>query len=61
MRFVKVIGPVCVGGGVVAVTVNVVAPDVPPPGAPFTTVTLALPAVAISAAVIWAVSCVAET
>ena len=35
--------------------------DVPPPGAGFVTVTVAVPAVAISAAVIAAVSCVALT
>ena len=34
-------------------------PDMPPPGAGFVTVTLAVPAVAISAAVIAAVTCVA--
>jgi hypothetical protein len=38
-----------------------VAADVPPPGEGLTTVTLALPAAAMSAAVIAAVSCVAET
>jgi len=36
-------------------------PDVPPPGAGFVTVTVAVPAVAISAAVIAAVNCVALT
>ena len=36
--------------------VNVVAFDVPPPGGPFTTVTEAVPAVAMSAAVMEAVS-----
>ena len=41
--------------------VNDRVPDVPPPGAGFVTVTLAVPAVAISAAVIAAVTCVALT
>ena len=41
--------------------VNDRVPDVPPPGAGFVTVTLAVPAVAISAAVIAAVSWVALT
>ena len=41
--------------------VNDRVPDVPPPGAAFVTVTLAVPAVAISAAVIAAVNCVALT
>ena len=36
-------------------------PDVPPPGAGFVTVTVAVPAVAISAAAIAAVNCVALT
>lgn len=42
-------------------TVNVAAADVPPPGAGFVTVTLNVPAVAISAAAIAAVNCVALT
>lgn len=42
-------------------TVNGEFPDVPPPGAGFATVTLKVPAVAISAAVMEAVSCVALT
>jgi hypothetical protein len=42
-----------------ALIVNDRLPDVPPPGAGFVTVTLAVPAVAMSAAVIAAVSCVA--
>ena len=41
--------------------VNDRVPDVPPPGVAFMTVTLAVPAVAISAAVIAAVNCVALT
>ena len=44
-----------------ALMVNDTVPDVPPPGAGFVTVTLAVPAVAISAAVIAAVTCVALT
>jgi len=42
-----------------ALIVNDRLPDVPPPGAGFVTVTVAVPAVAISAAVIAAVNCVA--
>ena len=45
----------------VATTVNVCALDVPPPGPGFTTVTEAVPGVAIRAAVTVAVSCVEET
>src|SRR2546430_9843918 len=41
--------------------VNVAAAEVPPPGAGLTTVTLAMPAAAMSAARIVAVSCVGET
>src|SRR6266571_7832549 len=41
--------------------VNVAAAEVPPPGAGLTTVTLAMPAAAMSVAGIAAVSCVAET
>jgi hypothetical protein len=44
-----------------ALIVNDRLPDVPPPGAGFVTVTVAEPAVAISAAVIAAVNCVALT
>ena len=44
-----------------ALIVNDRVPDVPPPGAGLVTVTVAVPAVAISAAVIAAVSCVALT
>ena len=44
-----------------ALIVNDRLPDVPPPGAGFVTVTVAVPAVAISAAVIAAVNCVART
>ena len=42
-----------------AVIVNVSGPDAPPPGAGFTTVTVAVPAVARSAAVMLALTCVA--
>ena len=48
-------------GAEAALIVNDRLPDVPPPGAGFVTVTVAVPAVAISAAVIAAVSCVALT
>src|SRR2546430_7464550 len=41
--------------------VNVAAAEVPPPGAGLTTVTLAMPAAAMSAARIVAASCVGET
>ena len=44
-----------------ALIVNDRLPDVPPPGAGLVTVTVAVPAVAISAAVIAAVNCVALT
>jgi len=44
-----------------ALIVNDRLPDVPPPGAGFVTVTVAVPAVAISVAVIAAVNCVALT
>jgi hypothetical protein len=47
-----------VGLGFGALIVNVCAPEVPPPGAGFDTVTDAVPAEAMSAAVICAVSCV---
>jgi len=50
---------VVVGAGLLIV--NVTAFDVPPPGAGFTTVTAAVPAVATRAAGTMAVSCVAET
>src|SRR2546427_109468 len=49
---------VSVGLGFGAVIVNVCGLDVPPPGAAVNTVTEAVPAVAMSAAVICAVSCV---
>ena len=42
-------------------TANDTAFDVPPPGAGLNTVTFAVPAVAMSATVIWAVSCVLLT
>ena len=48
-------------GAETALIVNDRLPDVPPPGAGFVTVTVAVPAVAISAAVIAAVNCVAFT
>jgi hypothetical protein len=48
-------------GAEAALIVNDRMPDVPPPGAGFVTVTVAVPAVAISAAVIAADSCVAFT
>jgi hypothetical protein len=44
-----------------ALIVNDRLPDVPPPGAGLVTITVAVPAVAISAAVIAAVNCVALT
>jgi len=47
--------------GTALLIVNVCAFDVPPPGAGFTTVTLAVPAAATFAAGTMAVSCVAET
>ncbi len=45
-------------GGVSVVTVNVRAPEVPPPGAGLKTVTLAVPAAARSLEEIVAASCV---
>jgi hypothetical protein len=42
-----------------AVIVNVIAAEVPPPGVGVTTVTAAVPPLAMSLAGIWAVSCVA--
>src|SRR3954454_3432507 len=50
---------VVVGSGLF--TVSVCALDVPPPGAGFTTVTLNVPAIATSAVLIAAVSCVELT
>src|SRR5512134_2654879 len=50
-----------VGTGLLAVIGNDTPPEVPPPGVGLNTVTCAVPAVAMSAAVIDAVSCVAET
>jgi hypothetical protein len=52
---------VSVGAEEAALIVNDKVPEVPPPGAPFVTATVAEPAVAISAAVIAAVNCVALT
>lgn len=53
---------VIVGAGfVAAVTVNVAAADVPPPGARFVTVTAGVPAVATSTGKIVAVNCVEFT
>ena len=48
-------------GAETGLMVNDRVPDVPPPGAGLVTVTVAVPAVAISAAVMAAVSCVALT
>ena len=48
-------------GAEAALIVNDRLPDVPPPGAGLVTITVAVPAVAISAAVIAAVNCVAFT
>ena len=48
-------------GAETGLMVNDRVPDVPPPGAGLVTVTVAVPAVAISAAVIAAVNCVALT
>jgi len=48
-------------GAETGLIVNDTEPDVPPPGAGFVTVTVAVPAVAISAEAIAAVSCVALT
>jgi len=48
-------------GAEAALIVNDRLPDVPPPGAGFVTVTVAIPAAAISAAVIAAVNCAALT
>jgi hypothetical protein len=50
---------VVVGAGLLIA--KICALDVPPPGAGLTTVTEAVPAVAMSAAVMAAVSCVADT
>ena len=59
---VAVVGAIEVSvGPETALIVNDRVPDVPPPGAGFVTVTVAVPAVAISAAVIAAVNCVAFT
>ena len=59
---VAVAGTIAVSAGdEAALIVNDTEPDVPPPGAGFVTVTGAVPAVAISAAVIAAVNCVAFT
>ena len=50
-----------VGTGLLAVIVKLAPLEVPPPGAGLKTVTVAVPAVAMSAAVMAAVTCVAET
>jgi hypothetical protein len=52
---------VIVGTGLVAMIVKESALDVPPPGVGLTTVTLAVPAEAMSAAVVAAVNCVLLT
>jgi hypothetical protein len=49
------------GTGLLELTVNVAAFEVPPPGVGLTTVTLGEPLLAISGAGTWAVSCVALT
>lgn len=54
-------GETLVTWGAGLLIVNAVAAEVPPPGAPFTTVTCAVPAAARSAAVIAACNCVALT
>ena len=51
-----VLGEIEVAVGTGLLMVNVLAADVPPPGVGVNTVTDAVPAVAISAAVIWACS-----
>jgi hypothetical protein len=58
---VALVGEIEVMVGTGLLTANGEAPDVPPPGAGFVTVTLNVPAVAISATVIAAVNCVALT
>src|SRR6202021_615648 len=58
---VAVVGEIVVIVGVGLLIVNVAAPDVPPPGAGFVTVTFTVPPVAICAAVIAAVNCVEPT
>jgi hypothetical protein len=55
------VGAIDVSAGAEPLIANMRVPDVPPPGAGFVTVTVAVPAVAISAAVITAVSFVALT
>ena len=55
------VGLIAVVVGTGLLMVNITALDVPPPGAGFTTVTAAVPAVATRAAGTMAVSCVAET
>ncbi len=53
--------PTNTGTGFVPLTAKIELPDVPPPGAGSVTVTCPVPAVAMSAAVIAAVNCVALT
>ena len=52
-------GEICAVAGAGLLMLNVAAVDVPPPGAGFTTVTAAVPALVRSEAVIATVSCVA--
>ena len=58
---VALVGETVVTDGNGLLIVKVAAAEVPPPGAGFVTVTLGVPAVAISAAAIAAVTCVALT
>src|SRR5229473_779357 len=58
---VALVGEIEVIDGKGLLIANVAAADAPPPGAGFVTVTLTVPPVAISAAVIAAVTCVALT
>jgi hypothetical protein len=56
-----VLGEIEVAVGTGLLIVNVLAAEVPPPGVGLNTVTEAVPAVVMSAAVIWACSCVLLT